>query len=214
MGNLVELIDSCDIKERRSMYKSDLKRLKYTKKRMERLEDSKLIKRYKRKVERLNYLNNNFDRNHYRELVRLRRSVDNLEHFSQVEYYKRLYNDVLQLEEYIKKYYITINILLRKELLDHNIPNIYVFQGILDIDSNLKLYRNIVSPNTVKTELDDNDIGLYPKKDIQSRRKYRSFYNRVSFKYLESLSKDCSFDVEGKKLKNVKVLKRDDKKSF
>ena len=79
---------------------------------------------------------------------------------------------------------------------------------MLDQENNLKLYKNIVIPNTVKTELDEDDIGLYPVQEIESQRDYRKFYNRVSFRYMEGLTRDYSFDLDSKNIKNAKVLKR------
>ena len=208
MTNLAELVEGCNVKQRRYKLKNDIRRAKKYREIIRYLEEIPIIKSYNNKIERLNYLNTHFNKKHEQEIIGLRKNIAALETVDPVSFYKSTLQELALLEEYIKKYYITINIILRKELLDHGIPNIYVFQGVLDKDNDLKLYRNIVSPNSVKTELDDEDIGLYPAHDIESQRDYRKFYNRLSFRYMEGLTRDYSFDLDSKNIKNAKVLKR------
>ena len=134
----------------------------------------------------------------------LRKEIGTLERHYGVKKYKHYNDELLIYEDFIKKYYICINVILRNELLNYDIPDIYVYQG--NIEGN-ELYRNILGPNSVKIGLDNEDQVIYPDRELKSNREYRKFYNRVSFRYIEDLTRDYSYDLEGKKLRKVKIEK-------
>ena len=110
--------------------------------------------------------------------------------------------------EHDTDYYKTIQVDLRDSLIDLQLPDIYVYQGLLGIDK-MKLCRHIIIPGTYQTYENESEVGivLLPKNKIESNRKLRRFYASTSFRYLEGLSNDHSFDLEGKKLGPVLIKK-------
>ncbi len=109
------------------------------------------------------------------------------------EYYRILFDN---------DYFLTVNIGLREELSKIGVPNIYIRQHELDYD------KNIVDQSPLKEEYSKRDLTIVsPVYDMQSFRDYRHFYNKTSFKYLEELSRDYSYDLEGKRIGKVLIKK-------
>lgn len=108
------------------------------------------------------------------------------------EYYRVLFDN---------EYFLTVNIGLREELSKIGIPNIYIKQHDYDHD------KNIVDKSPLIDEFTKEDlVVIYPYYKMESFRDFRHFYSKTSFKYLEELSKDYSFDVEGKRIGKVRTL--------
>ena len=118
-----------------------------------------------------------------------------------VQEYKKLQKELMKLEEEIADYYYFIQINLREKLEKLENPNIYTYYGFLDDDP---VIRNIIDAEII--DYDEDNTIIMPEKEFKSNRKIRHFYNKISFKYLEALAKDNSFEVEGKDLGKVKVL--------
>lgn len=118
-----------------------------------------------------------------------------------VQEYKNLQKELTKLENEIADYYYFIQIDLREKLEDLENPNIYTYYGLLEDDS---VIRNIIDAEII--DYDENKTIIMPEKEFKSRRKTRHFYNKISFKYLEALTRDNSFEVEGKDLGKVKIL--------
>ena len=203
-NNLVQLVEACDIKQRRNKHSWNVNQAKLYKKEIKKLERSSAVKMYLFKINRLNHLLETGNKKDIFEIRMLRKEISTLENHYGVMKYKRFNDELLIFEEFIKKYYICINVILRNELLNYDIPDIYVYQG--HIEGN-ELYRNILVPNSVKIGLDNEDQVIYPDRELKSNREYRKFYNRVSFRYIEDLTRDYSYDLEGKKLRKVKIEK-------
>ena len=114
-----------------------------------------------------------------------------------IEKYKKLRDEISLLKDEYRDYYKTINIDFRECLSGLYCPEIFVFQG--DITSDLKYYRNIVDSNQFYGcygQLDE--IIIYPNSELNSHRDYKHFYNKISFKYLEDVSKNLDFDLDKK----------------
>lgn len=131
-----------------------------------------------------------------------------LERDKDVIMYKTLLNHVNRLEEEIKEYYKTINIDLREGLMMLDYPDIFVNQGYVDSTKTDKFARNVVIPGSLIVYDEYDDVLIDSYKELDSKKRKRHFYNQVSFRYLEELSKDYSFDLDGKRLGNVKILKK------
>jgi len=139
------------------------------------------------------------------EIKRLRKEIDELEYKSkEVREYKFVLEYRSDLEKQISDYYKTIQVDLRNELMYLTLPDIFVSQGPC-------VGKHIIVPGTYfyTPELADFDTLIVPEQmDLTSARNSRHLYNQVSFRYLEQLTEDYSYDVENKDLGNVKVLRR------
>jgi hypothetical protein len=212
MVDIKTVVETSEIKEKRSIVKVNREYIAYLKSKMIELERFKKVKQYKKYILRLKELSSNYSKKHMKEIRHIRNELKRLEEDERVLLYKSCYNEVCFLENRIKNYYLTMNVNLRRELISMDLPNIFVYQGLLDHDSDMKLYRHILIPNTVKIGMDEDDTIIYPVEELKSNREYRKFYNRVSYRYIEGLSEDCSFSLEGKKLTKVRVV--DSKRSL
>ena len=123
--------------------------------------------------------------------------LDKLKDYPGVQEYNNLRLQNLMFKFKISDYYKTVQKDFR--FMISLLPsNVYVKE-----EENIK---HIVNSNKVKRK-EDGDIVISSQYDINSKRDLRHFYNKVSFKYLESLSEDYSFDLEGKNLGKIKRLK-------
>jgi len=133
--------------------------------------------------------------------------IEKLKDDKEVIAYRELKKHVEKLYDEIRDYYISIQKDLREELLYLDLPEIFVDQGKVIGEANLKEAKHIVVPSTMLFYEDDNCdetlVGSY--NELNSKRKKRHFYNKVSFRYLEELTKDDSFDIGNKDLGKVKV---------
>ena len=175
-NNLVQLVEACDIKQRRNKHSWNVNQAKLYKKEIKKLERSSAVKMYLFKINRLNHLLETGNKKDIFEIRMLRKEISTLENHYGVMKYKRFNDELLIFEEFIKKYYICINVILRNELLNYDIPDIFVYQGQVD---GYDLYRNILVPNSVKIGLDNEDQVIYPDRELKSNREYRKFYNRI-----------------------------------
>ena len=139
-----------------------------------------------------------------------RNTIYKLANDDNVREYMRLLYRAQELESIFSNYHKTINSDLRIELLDQELPNFYVYQGFLTPDRKYKLCRHLIAPYTIVTYDDPSEIDTLIKGDRRnlSNRNARKLYNQVSYRYLEQLSKDYSFDLEKKDLGNVSILRR------
>ena len=126
----------------------------------------------------------------------------------EVQGYESLRRELVKLEEQSSVYYKSIQKDLREALLDQKLPDIYVYQGLLGTD-NMKLCRHIIIPGIYQTYDEPNEVGtiIYPANSKESNRKLRHFYSNVSFRYLDALVDDGSYDLEGKRLGRVLIKK-------
>ena len=122
-----------------------------------------------------------------------------------VTVYRELKDEYDRMERECREYYQTIQIPFREALKDTDLPNIFVYQGMLDRKSKLKLSRHIILGELHEAYKSTPSIVIYPVKDLYSKREFRHFYNHVSFKYLEQMSQDYRSDVKTKKLGKVIV---------
>lgn len=136
--------------------------------------------------------------------IKLKKRINELEEFftnyemsDKVNRYVELRNESYRIINRNDYYYKLINIYLRGELSDIDLPQIYVKYG--------NKYRHIIDDELIKNSINSEDIVISPIYDMESKRDYRHFYNKVSFHYLEELSNDCEFGLENKKLGKVLV---------
>ena len=118
-----------------------------------------------------------------------------------VQEYIVLKKQLDELENEISDYYYFMQINLREILVDLDDPDVNIYYGVLDDE---EVMNNVISAELI--DYDPDKTIILPEKELNSKRKLRHFYNKVSFKYLDELSKDNSFNVETKKLGKVKVL--------
>ena len=108
-----------------------------------------------------------------------------------------------QMDDERSNYCKCINIDLRNDLRILDLPNIFVFQGYIDRFQKLKVARHIILGEAIQVYKDTPDTIIYPVTELVSKRKFRHFYNRTSFNYLEQLAIDESFDIKTKKLGRI-----------
>ena len=123
----------------------------------------------------------------------------------QIGKYLNLKREYLELLSSLGDYYETINVKFRKLFSEYNVPNIYVFQGYVDNSKKLASARNIILPDMNLLYREEKETIIYPVYEISSNRDLRHFYNKVSFKYLEAMAEDYSFDLDSKNLGKIRV---------
>ena len=199
--NVKDLVDYYEIDEKRDRLSHNKLLILRLNKDMSDLKLNRNVSMYAYDLDKLKYCDD-FEKSIIKEEMRI------LERDKDVILYKELLIHVHRLENEIKEYYKTINIDLREGLMDLDYPDIFVNQGYVDSTRTDKFARNVIIPGSliIFDECDEKLIDSY--RELNSKRRKRHFYNQVSFRYLEELSKDCSFGLEGKNLGNVKVLKK------
>ena len=166
--------------------------------------DDRRIAMYANDLEQIQFLLKENNPANLDEIKRIRAELANLEKCKGVREYKAVLEYRSMLEAQISDYYRIINVDLRKELLDMTLPDIFVSQGTC-------VGRHVIEAGTYlySPELADYDTLIIPNQmDLTSARNARHFYNQVSFKYLEQLTQDFSYDPEEKDLGNVRILRR------
>ena len=118
--------------------------------------------------------------------------------------YKECFSMIELLEKEISYYHKMINVDLRERLLDIEYPKIYIYQG--NIDNNY-YFTDIIGKELYESDRIPN-LAIFPVKDIDSNRKFRHFYNNISFRYLEGLTEDYSYEIESKNLGRIKLFKK------
>ncbi len=168
------------------------------------------VARYARAIEQIQYLLKDNDPADVWELKRLREEITRLQQNKSVREYQAVIDYRQELIDQISEYYRTIQVDFRRELLDVTLPEIYVSQGQTMTTPRMQITKHIITPGTMILDYAENiDTLILPESQIlTSARSCRHFYNQVSFKYLEQLTDDYSFDLEEKDLGNVRVLRR------
>ena len=110
-----------------------------------------------------------------------------------------LYKNTRELYNNIKKennrYYKTLQKDFREELRSIDTIPYYVSQGE-EKEAKHILFKEEEYPYA----------DIYPEQELKSKREYRHFYNRVSYKYLESVSKTHSLRYRDNEVGKVKTL--------
>lgn len=140
-----------------------------------------------------------------KEIYASERKMKELEKNSKIEDYAILrnqYYNVIFNNGYYDNYFKLINITLREEISKLKKSDIYISQSKYDYDKNI-----IDSTWLTFDKIEKGTTIIEPVYDMQSNRDFRHFYNKTSFKYLEQLTEDYSFDLENKNLGKVKIKK-------
>lgn len=137
-----------------------------------------------------------------------RKLLPELETDSYVIEYKGLMEEYESLAKENSQFYRSINVDFRTELLDLRLPDVYVYQGTLENGNDFNLYRHLMIPGTVIFSDELPEQTIYPSKEVDSNRRSRHYYNKISYKYLDQLSQDYELDPQTKKLGKVKTKSR------
>ena len=137
------------------------------------------------------------------EIEKTNKSLKKMEKNKNVLRYLECKKELMLISNTIGQYERSINSNFRKMFSDYIVPDIYVFQGY--VDKNLASAKNIIMPEVNMLYRQEKSTIIYPVYDITSNRDLRHFYNRVSFKYLEAMSEDYTFDLANKKLGKVRI---------
>ena len=124
--------------------------------------------------------------------------LDSLEDEEGVKKYIHLRMENVSIRRKMNSYYVYLNTIIRNRIKEFELPEIYVKSGKNE-------YKHIIDENKIINNIEDAEIVINPYIEIDALRRYRHFYNKTSFNYLEGVTKDLNFDLEGKKLGNVKV---------
>ncbi len=154
----------------------------------------------------INLLKKNKSEKIYKKLDELYFKIRSVENEKDILEYRNLRDEIKSLDEECKKLFKLINIDLREKLIYNEIPCIFVYQGCLG--DNIKYSRNILNPKLICGYTEDFDTVIYPEYELKSNRELRHFYNRVSFKYLDEITRDFSYDLDGKELGKVRIIKK------
>lgn len=145
------------------------------------------------------------------ELEKLRNEQKALETDPYVQEYQRLLYKYNSLDREKHEFYRLINEALRTELLDLDLPEVYIHQGTLNDSTDYQLYRHLIAPGTFVYSDESPDCAIYPAKKVTSNRRSRHYYNKISYKYLDQLSRDHTFDLQPKKLGKIRIVSRGNK---
>ncbi len=213
MERIKQIVDSLRIQERRELLEENRIKILGIKKEMSDLCFHKNVAQYAYDSERLKELVGKViiehDESVKPEIARLRAEIDILAEDPYVIEYKALRFQLQEMELDNIDYFKTINIDLRERLIEEDLPSIYVYQGLLT-PTQKRLYRNIINPEKLTTDETAKSL-IVPKYAFTSRRKERHFYSHTSFHYLEQLSQDYEYGLEGKKLPRTRVLVKEKK---
>ncbi len=202
MNNIKEIVKYYEIEEKRERVFHNNLLILQIKKMMSDLSLYHNVSRYIYDLDKIKYCDE-FEKS------MLLNEIDFLKKDEHVIIYIELKKHIDRLEEEIKEYYKTIQVDLRRELISLNTPDIFVNQDYIDDKKDMKFARHIISPSSLLVYDDDySETMISSYKDLKSKRSKRHFYNQVSFRYLEELSKDYNYDLDGKYLGNVKILKK------
>ena len=192
MNRIEEIVDLYNLKEKREQIANNRREITHLKKEMSDLKLNRDVAIYAAALEKVDY---------GEEIESYLAIAASLRNNPKVSEYVDLKGQVLLLERQIVDYYRSIQIGLRNRLTYTETPDIFVYYGLFDDEV---IAKNIISNKLAF--MDYVDTVILPTKKMESNRKTRHFYNQVSFKYLEELSKDNSFSLENKDLGNVKIL--------
>lgn len=227
MEEIRQIIENLEIPEKKEQLHESRRRMSTIKQQMSDLTIHQSVAQYVHDLDTIEYYKRFRENLTKRELANTQRELAAIEDRRQyldadpfVQEYQRLFGEFLSEKRSADVYYQTIQKDLRTELLDLNIPDIYIYQGFTSSKKDFKLCRNIIIPNSVITFVDPSEIAtlifkvkdreeetLTPKENL-SYREAKKLYNKVSYRYLEGLTNDYSFDLEGKNLGNVIIHRR------
>ena len=200
------VVESLEIPQLKKELQEDRKRLFELKCEMSRLTFDRNVGLYAYYVDEIDYLITKLENNTPEKVKEIMSQIKQLEFQAMqltscpgVSEYSMLRDEYYEL--LLKNdYYLAINIGLRERLPQFvEMPKIYVEQSHFDFD------KHIIDGSPLKPVDENSSIVVDPLYYMESLRDYRHFYNKVSFKYLEQLCEDYSFDLEGKKLGKVRI---------
>ena len=131
--------------------------------------------------------------------------LNNLRQDENVVRYIDLEDQCRLLDEEESDYHRTIQIDLREGLGYIGVPNIFIFQRYLTPDRSLKLALHIILDRGFQAYKETPDTIIMPEEPVFSNRKLRHFYAKTSYRYLEQLTRDESFDIKTKKLGSIRI---------
>lgn len=209
MQKIKTIVEELGITEKRNRLIKNTYEMMSTKSEMSKLSFTREVGLYVYDCDKLSFLLENPQEKDQTEITRLQEETKTLSTRSDVMIYIHLEEYLEQLKKENQEYYKSIQIDLRKELMEIELPEIYVYQGAFKDDSNFKLSRHIIVPGSVIAYYNENsETTVYPLIPIKSQRDARHFYNRTSFHYLEEVTKDYNFDLKGKNIGKTKILSR------
>ena len=202
MNEIKDIIEYCEIEKKREKLNRNKVLIPHIKRLMSDLCININVSKYAYYKSNLQSENSSeTEREYYlEELNKLSKDKNVLEYIEFEKYLNSLYEEIID-------YYRTIQEELRYELLELDTPDIYVLQKSID-DNGYKEAKHIINKDAIVGYKGSfKETLIMPNKINSSKRKNRHFYNQVSFRYLEELSKDCTFDLETKNIGKVKILK-------
>jgi len=183
--------------------------LKIKEKKLKLLEDKKRLFQIEREISNIRFdINTHFMGNKDAYHQTLRSVIDRDESKQLLGYLlvcnesriKELMEERELLLSSLNDYQKTINIDLRRELSNLELPRIFVKQNDYSYD------KNIIDSEVYKTAVNENNsLTICPIYNMKSFRDFRHFYNKVSFKYLEELTKDYEYSLDNKKIGKVLI---------
>ncbi len=205
--SIEEIVSSLRIKEKKQQLLKNKERILHLKYQMSQLTFNRTVGIYAFTIDEMEYLIHETkkcsdEKRHelYAKIKELEAKAISMQEDPLIKQYIELRDEYVKLL-FDNDYFVTVNIGLREELSKIGVPNIYVAQHEYNHD------KNIVDKSPLENETDKKDLVIIlPEHDMQSFRDYRHFYNKTSFRYLEELSRDCSFDIKGKNLGKIRIL--------
>ena len=202
MNEIKEIVDNCQIYEKRERADHNRIIIPHIKRLMSDLCFYRGVYNYVNFGNRLQYEDLSLDERRYilEELEKLRKDRYVIEYIELEKHCNTLFNEITD-------YYRTIQEGLRHELLYLDVPNIYVLQKPISFDGVKQAKHIIDSDDTISYKGSFEETLVMPYDMKSSIRKNRHFYNQVSFRYLEAVCDDYSFDLDNKDIGKVKILK-------
>ena len=209
-----EFVDECGIYEKKEKLIETKKRLFKLEREMADLAFDYEVGTYVHMLDECNDLRIKKRTASGREAVKIKNEISSMEKVlkkmennSKIIEYLECKKEYLSILKNIGKYEKSINTDFRNCFYDYDVPNIFVFQGYVGKNKEIVSAKNIILPDTVALYRKVSDVVIYPVEDNNSNRVLRHFYNRVSFKYLEEMTKDFNFDLQGKNIGKIRVKK-------
>lgn len=202
MNNIKRIVQDNNINEKRERMLNNREIICHLKKEMSDLALFKNVSQYVYNLNLMEYLIRNNNSNKLEILINENKLLL-LDVY--VLMYENLRKNVECLEQENSYYYQSINIDLRYSFNLDDVPNIFVLESNNDSQN---LYRNIIMPEFTTSDEIVGDTVILPYVEKYSTAYLRHFYNRISFKYLEQLSKDYSYSLDSKNLGRVRILNK------
>lgn len=194
-NELKNLILSSGLKEEKEKLQSYRDELFDNGRKMAKLTFDRRVGLYAFSFEKYLYLM--MDEDSDEEINRLLDTMSSLEEIEGVQEYLRLRGKNDLLKSKIDNYFRDVNIGLRRNLSELELPNIYVYGK--------DKFIHIIESDNEKSISTSEDTLVYPYYNLSSLRDLRHFYNKLSFHYLNEMIDDYDFDVRSKKLGKIKI---------